>query len=192
MSMLTEEEREYLAGKGIPSSNLFDATGLKKSEYRTRMKELGVEFAFGTKPCERGGHRLRSRSGHCIVCNPQSISQYRRNRSKGFVYVAWSAATRQIKVGSTTDLIERGKQLNIYRYGGASDWSMIAKAWTDRAGEVECEVHRTLRRTSVTGSYWKAGMEIACYELFACKIDEAVAAMNAAISATGTRSRRGG
>jgi hypothetical protein len=169
MTALTNEQRDYLEQKGIPLSSLFDATGMATWFWQSRMKELGFGFAFGTKACKRGGHTLRTRKNHCIQCNPQSISHYKRYRQNGYVYIAGSLTTKRIKVGMTTDLVERKKQLNIYRYGGASDWDVLATAWTERAGEVENNTQRLLRPHSISASYVKAGEAITCNEIFSCK-----------------------
>jgi len=172
MINLTEDQRDFLGRHGIPLSNVFDASKYAKSAgWQARMKELNVAFAFGTSPCKKAGHTLRTRKGHCIQCSPSNISYYNRFREAGYVYIAHSKSADRVKVGMTTDLVERGKQLNIYKYGGASDWSIVVSVRADRAGELECRTQNALRSKSVNGSYIKAGDVIACHELFDCEVE---------------------
>jgi hypothetical protein len=93
------------------------------------------------------------------------------------VYVASSSSVGRVKVGMTTDLEERGKQLNTYRYGGASDWRIVSVVWVERAGEVECKTQYALKDKAVAASYFKAGTEIECHELFACDVQQAKKAL---------------
>lgn len=177
MAELTNKQRDFLRHHGIALSNVFDASGLSPSSWKARMKELEIGFAFGTARCARAGHTLRTRKGHCIQCSPSNISYYNRYREKGFVYIAHSSSAKRIKIGMTTDLGERGRQLNIYRYGGATDWRFFAHVRIARAGEVECRTQYDLRDHAVAATYFKAREPIACHELFSCDINRAKAAL---------------
>jgi len=169
MTDLTAEERQFLKEYRIPLSNLFDASGYRRvKDYQAQMKEDGIGFAFGTKPCGAGGHKLRTRKGHCIMCRPDRISYYMRYRSEGFVYIAGSLRTKFIKVGMTTDLTERLNNLKAHQYGTTKDWEMLATVRTKRAGECEYNVHQALDRYRADGTYTKAGKPYVCYELFSC------------------------
>jgi len=184
MAFLTEEQRQFLFRYNIPLSDVFDASGFNRvAVYQAKMKELGIGFAFGTSPCQRGGHTLRTRKGHCIQCSPANISYFNRFRENGYVYIAQSRSTARIKVGMTTDLLERGRQLNIYSYGGVRDWQISATAWTNRAGEVECKTQDRLKNYAVLANYFKAGDQIDCREIFSCSFEIAKAALLKSIPA---------
>ena len=178
MANLSDEQRDFLSHHRIPLSNVFDASQFPRTAtWQARMKDLGVGFAVGTTPCKKGGHTLRTRKGHCIQCQTSNISYYNRHRTAGYVYIARSPSAKRVKVGMTTDLAERGRQLNIYKYGGADDWRIVATVWTDRAGEVESRTQGALKGKSVSANYTKAGDVITCYELFDCEIEFAKQAL---------------
>lgn len=91
---LSSIETEFLKKYKIPLSCLFNAEGIPKKEYRKICKEKDIPFAFNTTPCKKDGHQIRTRSGHCLVCDPEKLSRYREylnndpKQSKAFNYSA--------------------------------------------------------------------------------------------------------
>ena len=63
MTKLTDSQTKFLGTQGIPLSQVFDATGMKSSEYKQIMKDIGMVVAIGVTPCDASGHTLRTR--HC-------------------------------------------------------------------------------------------------------------------------------
>lgn len=183
MSGLSREQLDFLRSQRIPLSLVFDATGMQKGHYATLMKEGGYSIAYGTTPCARGGHTLRTRAGHCIQCDTAKIAYQLRHRRPGYVYLAGSAGTGLLKIGTTSDLSVREWQLRDWAYGGANDWEMLATGHSENAGAVEFAAHDRLRLRSVSGSYRREGRLQACYELFRCGYDEARSALVAALPA---------
>jgi hypothetical protein len=181
MVELTTEQRLFLKRHKIAVSDVFDAFGLSKTEWYAAMVETGQGFAVRTNPCENGGHTLRTHSGHCIECNTASIAFYRRSRMAGYVYIAGSLSTKRVKVGMTTDLKQREKFLNLYGYGEARDWEMLAYAKTARAGECEFTIHSKLAGYEVSATYVKAGKVYDCYEIFGCSLKVALNALKACL-----------
>jgi hypothetical protein len=166
MTKLTEDQLAFLERYGVSASDVFDATGLPTAVWKVLAKAQGKRFAFGTTPCEKKRHTIRTRGGHCFQCNPENKSYITRHEVEGYVYIAQSKATSLVKVGMTTDLEERGRQLNVYRYGGARDWRIVATAWVGRAGKIESNTQAALRDCVVFANYTKAGVSIDCRELF--------------------------
>ena len=66
MGRLTKEHLRYLKQHSIDVEETFDASGLKRAEYRPRMKAEGKFVAYGVTRCQNG-HGLRNRYGTCIV-----------------------------------------------------------------------------------------------------------------------------
>ena len=180
---LSDEQRMFLDEKGISISRVFDATGMRKAEYREAMHNLELWVAFGVTECKKAGHALRTRSGHCVQCSPENISYLRRHDEGGAIYVAWSKDGGLSKVGTSKDPSNRIPHLRSYEYGGESDWRLIFTARCERAGRVEALAHQTLASVSVTGEYFKEGRYIACRELFQCDGESAVEAVMAAVAA---------
>ncbi|WP_109156469.1 MULTISPECIES: GIY-YIG nuclease family protein [unclassified Azospirillum] len=177
MGQLTNEQRRFLLDQKIPLSMVFDATGMKRSEYKEAMKSLNKHFAFGVSPCEKGGHTLRSRAGNCIQCDTANIAFQKRSYKDGHVYLAGSPSKKTLKVGVTSDMEPRIKILNHYRYGDANDWEYLISAKTEKAGDVEFSIHAALVDYSVEGHYYREGKKTQCYELFSCGYVTARSAM---------------
>ena len=182
MAELTPEQRAFLAAHGIPLSDMFDASGMRKSDYSEAMREAGKNFAFGVSACGKGAHTLRTRAGHCIQCDHAKIAFMIRHEAPANVYIGGSLRGEHIKVGSSGLVQERRMLLNSYRYGGHSDWGMLAWAFTPAAGRVEFDVHTKLARYSAPGEYWHGGVRRSCYELFKCNFDDALEALRDSLS----------
>lgn len=183
MGELSTEELDFLRSQKIAASGVFDATGMRKPEYASAMKEAGLSFAFGTTPCGNGGHTLRTRHGHCIQCNTAVIAYQLRHHKPGHVYLAGSAASGLLKIGTTADVGTRAWQLCNWRYGGASDWEMLLTSHVENAGSVEFAAQDKLRDRATAGDYWREGRRQSCYELFRCSYDEARDAVLSAVPA---------
>lgn len=126
MATLTDEQFKFLRSQNIPLSALFDATGMKKADYRLAMKSEEKSFAYGVTSCGKGEHTLRTRAGHCIQCNHSRIAYMLRHDARAYVYIAASAVGCLIKIGSSIDLAGRTDKLNRYQYGGQKDWQILA------------------------------------------------------------------
>jgi hypothetical protein len=180
---LTEDEREFLHKHNVPASLLFDAKYFRRREYIEVMKERDLLFVYNASPCKAGGHRLRTRPGHCIVCNPARIAFIKRHVTPGIVYVAYSPSAMLVKVGMTEKRVaERLEQLNLHLYGGTSDWRSEFERHCRKAGAVEFNVHERLSRKSAPGIYYeRSGIVSECRELFRCSSSAAISAVKAAI-----------
>src|SRR5678815_3361408 len=100
MGQLTAEQIDFLLLQRVPPSQVFDATGMRKSDYAAAMKAGGFNFAFGTVPCGRAGHTLRTRAGHCIQCDTSKVAYQMRHHLPGYVYLAGSHGTGLLKIGT--------------------------------------------------------------------------------------------
>jgi len=66
LARLTKAHLRYLKHHGIEPEEAFDASGLKRAEYRPRMKAEGKFVAYGVTPCHNG-HALRNRYGNWLA-----------------------------------------------------------------------------------------------------------------------------
>ncbi len=171
--MLNQEQLRFLLDHKIPISSVFDATGMNKAGYQKAMEDLEKSFAYGVTPCSKAGHTLRTKAGHCIQCNVSRIAFQLRSKATAHIYIAGSYKRKLIKVGSSIDIDDRLHKLNEYKYGGVSDWSMLASAFQDKAGRIENYIHDKLKEYNVEGSYMREGKKQQCYELFRCNFDDA-------------------
>ncbi len=173
MAELTQEQLRFLRSHKIQRSDVFDGTGMTQGGYQKAMKDLEKSFVYGVTPCLKEGHTLRTKAGHCIQCDVRKIAFQLRSKTKAHVYIAGSYKLKLIKVGSSIDIDDRLRKLNEYKYGGASDWKMLASAYQDKAGRIENYIHDKLKQYSVEGSYVREGQQQQCYELFQCNFDDA-------------------
>lgn len=180
MAQLTKEQIDFLKSQGVPLSKVFDATGMGLSKYGAAMKELGMVVAYGVTPCKKAGHRLKTRSGHCVQCKTANLAFQARFDDPGEVYVALSAKQNILKVGTSTDRYTRVERINAYGYGGASDWVIRFHKQYPKAGRVEYEAHTVLDSFRVARTYNKDGFMVECRELFQCDLSTAIAAVEQA------------
>lgn len=168
MSDISISDRQFLAHHKIPYSQVFDAKGRTIGECKQSMEALSAIIAINAVPCKKGGHRIRTRANHCPVCDPAKISFIRRHVEPGYVYIAVCEKSDLVKVGTTTDIDGRQKNLNSYAYGSRRDWRIQHFRKFARAGEVEAQMHSALASYNVPGRYFREGRWQECYELFGC------------------------
>lgn len=176
--MLTKEQSEFIQRQGISLSQVFDATGLKKSQYQMQMDALGMEVAIGVSPCREAGHTMRSKAGHCVQCKTHHLAFQRRYSEDGIVYIAESKKLDLIKVGTSKNLESRIKNLRSYAYGGANDWEVVYSVFVSTAARVELDVQQALINSNVARSYFKDGFQVDCQELFSCASKVAIDLLN--------------
>lgn len=180
MAQLTKEQLDFLKSQRVPLSLVFDATGIGPGRYGPIMKELGMVVAYGVSPCNKAGHSLKIRSGHCVQCKTANLAFQARFDDPGEVYVATSAKQKLVKVGTTIDRYTRIERINAYGYGGASDWAIRHHMQYPQAGRVEYGAHVVLDRFRVVRMYNKDGAIVECQELFECDLPTAIAAVEQA------------
>jgi len=84
---MTEDELvAFLKRHRIKAEEIFNAKGLRRIEYAELMKKNGTLFAINTDACGNG-HRLKTHSGHCVICDSENIHYYRLHYRTSFVYV---------------------------------------------------------------------------------------------------------
>jgi hypothetical protein len=183
LSILTAEEKAFIKEKGLSPSDFYDARGETQSVYHEKAKAMGCNFVVCMGRC---GHRLKTRSGHCIMCNTAYISFQKRNSGKGKVYIAFSGKYTKVGLisGTSKELLEhREYQLNSEGgYGSRTGWQLV-KSWNleKNAGKVEDEAHRLLQKYKANKSYIYSGEKRDAQEIFECSIQEAIDAVKKAI-----------
>lgn len=165
---LSRQAREFIEAQNIPLSKIFNASGLSKSEYSKKMKALDCYLAFGVTPCKESGHSLRTRHGHCVLCNTAVLAFTRRYSESGYVYIAWSEEIQLSKIGTCSELKGRLKNLNSQNYGGASDWIYIFSVFIENSARVEFSIGKKFKKYQTFSPHIKTGKTILCQELFSC------------------------
>lgn len=172
---LTKEELGFLMHVGIPVTSVFDASNLERSTYRPLMKASGALVAGGVTPCKAEGHRLRDSYGHCVMCNPACLTHAKRHTIDAYVYVAFSVSAGLVKVGLTSNLDDRIRQMKLHKMGTAADWTICESKFCKNAPRVEAQVHRMLAKFKVDIEY--GAKEGSSREVFQCGPRTAIIAM---------------
>ena len=186
LNILTNEEKEFINHHGISPTDIYDARGEITKEFHANANKLGCHFVINYGQC---GHRLKTRSGHCIMCRPANISFQKRDTIGGIIYVAFSG--KYCKIGVTDDkeksyqksLNDRENRLNSEGgYGGQTDWKRL-KTWSieKNVGKVERCAHQLLEKYKVEKQYVYSGKMRNAKELFVCPIQTAIDAVKKAI-----------
>lgn len=185
-SLLSDAEIRFLARHGYSEEDIYDgryqSKDRREANARDEGKHLVLAGVIGRGDCRRKGHRLRTRAGHCIQCNPVNIAFQRREDTPGYVYIAGSRSGRVIKIGTCGDLNQRENQMRSEGYGGSKDWIILFSLHVSRAGAFERGASNRVRGNRVYRSYWKDDTLQSAVELHECSYREALRAMTEHLS----------
>ncbi len=173
MIELNSDQIQFLKEHQIHPKYLFNAEGLSKSEYRVYMKELNKLIAYNVSPCQKEGHTLRTRSGHCCQCNTATIAYQKRNDSGGIVYIAGSLSGELIKIGFSKAVEVREESLNRTKYAGFSDWKLLYALKSEKAGQIETKSNSLLHKYSFSTDYNHDGNWHDSSETYKCAYSKA-------------------
>jgi len=174
---LTKTQIKFLEQHNISTNQVFDATGLSRSEYSALMKAGGFTLATGVTRCGNGNHSLRSRAGHCVMCNPANLEFQRRYEISGDLYVFYSPSKRLVKVGVAGDAEERVISANKQFYGNVDDWKLKFYVNVLNAGQAEKVIHDALSEFRRQRCFIKDGVEVLAQEIFSCSVKYAIEAI---------------
>ena len=156
--------------------------GYPQSYYRSVMKENGYVVATGVSKCREGHDSLRTRSGHCAMCNPASLSFQKRHTNIGDLYVMRSRSTKLIKVGVADSAYDRVISLNKQGYGDIKDWELAHVVRVTKAGYAEEFIHARLLFHAEERYFYKGGTMVLAREIFSCSVQDAIKEINSLIN----------
>ena len=185
-TLLSAGDLAYLRHHNIAPTDVFDARAMCRDEWIAYGRKHGLNFIVGAR-CKKGGHRLRTRSGHCIQCNPQAIKHQKSHRKPGEVYIAWSKRGGLIKIGSAEDAAYRITLLNDERYAEQSDWERVAFFTSAEAQATENSIQTELLAFQAMGFRRRDGSK--SREVFHCT-DETVQTIVGVFQAAMTREKK--
>lgn len=184
MGVFRQEEVEFLKRHGFSEDDVLDARHENSDLAKLKAKSLGKSFYLGT-PCRNVGHRIRTRGGHCAMCDPSKIAHARRHSAKGTLYLAVSSSGKVFKIGSSDDHADRERQLRAKGYGGYRDWEIICSATVQRKGEAEILAARALEGLHAPGVYRNGEFDQSAKEMYQTSLRNVLKAFAAAVNATG-------
>jgi hypothetical protein len=181
MAELDYEQIDFLEKMGIEDYEVFDAEGWERRDYISHMKEYDYVVAIGVSECKYG-HSMRTRSGHCAMCNNgRNLAHQMNYHSSKDIYVAYSSSKELIKIGVSEDHENRINQMNSYGYAGIYDWECVFSQWVRNSGRIESIAHESLKDYRYDLTYYR-GFDIeVSREVFQCTIEEAIEVVEEAI-----------
>lgn len=174
MAKLDIEISEWLNKHNIPISKVMDASEYSgKSTYGPVMKQNGFLLATGVTPCKTASHRLRTRHGHCVMCDPTKLRYQQRYSEEAIIYVARSSSDKRfVKIGITTNIERRKQTLNTNGgYAGLLGWKINFQEKVSNAGDIENLVKKKLSGFSTTQEYMKNGRLQTATEIFQAQLE---------------------
>ncbi|NBX03155.1 MAG: GIY-YIG nuclease family protein [Alphaproteobacteria bacterium] len=184
-NLLTNDEKSFLTQHKLSADDVLDGRNLSKEQIKQLAKQLGKKIYIGGRPCEKHGHRLRTRSGgHCVQCDTSKLAYSNRHSQSGYVYIAASISQKLIKIGITKSINERRESLAVpdYKYAGLDDLRMLFWVRVENYGEVESKTHIKLKQYKKIITYKKGGDSQDAHEIFQCSFVEAKAALDEALA----------
>lgn len=174
---LTNEQMDFLNRMDIGLESVFDAKGMSHSEYKLKMKELNKLVAYNVTPCQKSGHTLRYRDGHCCQCNPSQRAYREMYYSADFVYIAGTLTGKIIKIGAERikeHFETRSKSINRTEYAGYDDWEILFQAKSEYAGRIESKTKSALKDFAFLIYYYHGGAWHKSTETFKCSYSTAL------------------
>src|ERR1700733_4306103 len=116
--MFWDDELWWLAAHGFTTEDVYDGRRQSQQRRRRGAKEAGKTLILSSVRCRAVGHRLRTRSHHCVQCSTVPLGFQQRYNSPGFVYIAGSLSGGVIKLGTAIDITRRENQLRKEGHAG--------------------------------------------------------------------------
>ncbi len=179
---LSKSQIEFIDRHHIDLHEVFDASKLSQKKYRVLMKEGRYIVAYGVSKCNQGHESLRSRSGHCVMCNPAALSFQDRHKNIGDLYVMFSPNTNLIKVGTADSAEDRLVTLNKQAYGDIKDWELSFYIRVTNAGFAEERIHNLLLEHNEKRYFYKGGSMVLAKEIFSCSTEIAITSIKSVLS----------
>ncbi|MEN3145632.1 GIY-YIG nuclease family protein [Ochrobactrum sp. WV_118_8] len=180
--MLTKDEISFLKSQNFTVNDVYDGRGQSSAAWKAGVRAAGKTVVLGT-PCKNGGHRLRTRSGHCAQCDTSKLSYQHRHHTPGYIYIAGSRSAKLLKIGTAIDIDQRTRNLRNQAYGGIRDWEMLFTAKVQNGGKTESDALRRLNGYKIVRTYDKDGSAQDAAEMLKTSFSKAINAVAQAIGA---------
>lgn len=178
---LRKDEKSFLAKNKIPENIVADMR--VRSDWASCaefMHPIGCYVAWGFRRCDQG-HRLTTAKGKCIQCDTRPIGFMRGYWTQGHVYLLISASHEIVKVGWSTDLQKRIRELRSERIAFAHDWSLIRSHLCIQPALLEKALHERLSKYRDPTDYMRHRIPRKAGEIFSCSRRTAVRAWSSVL-----------
>jgi hypothetical protein len=170
---LTDQELIFIKSQAIDPEDIFDGRGMSNPTWKDLAKRGEFDFVLAGK-CTNGGHRLKTRAGHCIQCRTSCIAFVRRENATANVYLAAAKNRSVIKIGYARRIYAREESLRKQGYGGYWDWEILCWVKTPHAGQIEREISDLFFDKRISGHYVKGAELQEAIEMFVYNSTQAI------------------
>jgi hypothetical protein len=179
---IRNDEKAFLERHGIPEQCVADmrhrADWASCAEF---MHPIDCYVAWGFRQCDLG-HRLTTARGKCLQCNPASIGFMKGYWTEGYVYLLASQSEEIVKVGWSSDIEKRFRELLSERVGSVSDWQVIRTFLCGQPAALEKALHDRLVNHREVRQYMRHRISREARELFSCSKRTALRAWNEVVA----------
>jgi hypothetical protein len=168
---------EFLVKYDIEVTDVFDATGMKKKEWRDAIEDTDYILVMNAGFCNKEYHNLKTRAGHCAICNPRNVRLQQRYYDSGYIYVAHSDTLDLIKIGVSKDPDSRVEVMNNQGYGDFYDWTLEYYKYLSSPYKVESLAHNYLNDYRFDITFERLGITETSREIFDCTTEEGIDAI---------------
>lgn len=175
---IRKDEKAFLERHEIPEECVADmrhrADWASCAEF---MHPIDCYVAWGFRECVFG-HRLTTAKGKCLQCNTTSIGFMKGYWTEGYVYLLASQSEKIVKVGWSSDIEKRFRELRSERVGSISDWQVTRTHLCGRPAVLEKALHDRLTGHRELRQYMRHKRAREARELFSCSKRTALRAWN--------------
>lgn len=168
---------EFLVKYDIEVTDVFDASGMKKKEWREAIEGTDYKLIMNAGFCNKEFHNLKTRAGHCAICNPRNLRLQERYYESGYIYIAHSETLDLIKIGVSNDPDNRIRVMNDQGYGDFNDWTLEYNEYLSKPYQIESAAHNYLNDYRFDITFERLGITETSREIFDCSIEEGIEAI---------------
>ncbi len=168
---------EFLVKYDVEVSDIFDATGMKKKEWREAIEGTDYKLVMNAGLCNKEYHNLKTRAGHCAICNPRNLRLQERYYESGYIYLAHSETLDLIKIGVSNDPENRVLVMNDQGYGDFDDWTLEYNEYSSKPYQIESAAHNYLNDFRFDITFERLGITETSREIFDCSVEEGIEAI---------------
>lgn len=179
---IRDDEKAFLERQGIPIQHVADMRHrVDWSDCAEFMHPIGCYVAWGFRKCP-SGHRLTTARGKCLQCDTTPIGFMKGYWTVGSVYLLASSSEKTIKIGWSSNVDKRFRQLLSERVGAISDWQLVRTHVCSQPAVLEKALHDRLANYREPRQYMRHWKPHEARELFSCSKHMALKAWNEVVA----------
>ncbi len=180
---IRNDEKAFLELHGIPQERVADMRHkVDWANCAEFMHPINCYIAWGFRQCAFR-HRLTTARGHCLQCDPAPIGFIKGYWTEGYVYLLAAVSEKMVKVGWSSDIDKRLRELRSEKVGSISDWQIVRTRLCNQPAVLEKALHGRLANHRELRQYMRHRIPREARELFSCSRRTALRAWDEIVTA---------